>query len=230
MRFHTFIVEDICEELMEDHKKVCSYLDIEVVYHTAPPTPDYHEAYTLHGQMMTQLMVEEKDEVVCFLDADCLPWNTTVLQRSYNYALDQKSFIGNAQNISHQRMKNRLYAAASTLFVSKDGWEKLDKPDLGWFVYGDVQVDTAQILSLRADDIGFEYKLLYPIGSEELRWPLGNYGYYGIGTVYPGSYHYFQLGRPRTEPLPQPWKNAVQTILDGKLLIPKESSMRWLYP
>jgi hypothetical protein len=227
MRFHTFITEDVPQELVGDHRAVCRALDIDVQYHIHPKTSDYNEVYTAHGAMMNTMMEEETEEVVCFLDIDCLPWNPEVLEHCFDYAKSHYTFVGNAQNISHTHMRNRLYAAASTLFVSKQAWRNLGKTRLDWYMAGNTQVDTAQALSLVADEIGYEYKLLYPLGSDEISWPLGNFGHYGKGTVYPGSYHYFQLGRPSEEPLPELWKSRVKSIIAGERIVPAHKPHNW---
>ena len=225
MRFHTFITDDVPEEQKSDHIKVCKSQDIEVVYHVSPSSDDYHKIYTDHGKMMDSVLEETLfGEIACFLDLDCLPWNKNALQEGYDYALQNRTFVGNAQNISHIHTCNRLYAAASTLFVSREGWEILGKPSLVWEMQGNTQIDTAQSLSYLADEIGYDYRLYYPLGCDVPQWRLGNYGIGGRGTVYPGSYHF---GHLRSLPLPELWTQRVESIIAGEELVPLHRATNW---
>jgi hypothetical protein len=235
MKFHTFYTDNLPEKLIEDHQNVCNHIDLEVQYHSEEFT-DYDGVYTAHGKFMTSVM--EKEEVACFLDIDCLPHNKELIKKAYNWAVENKSFVGNAQNISHTQMRNHIYAAASCLIVTKDAWNILGNPDFSWFMQNNTQVDTAQILTLRADEIGFPYQLMYPIGYDEddlshcfvndygittHKKSLGSYGNYGIGTLYPATYHYFRISEIQNQ-LPNLWTTRVNNILEDQKIIPHHFS------
>ena len=82
----------------------------------------------------------------------------------------------------------------------------------------------AQILTLRAYEIGMEYQLMYPIGYDGPEiYKLSGYGRYGTGTLYPATWHYFRLSRFK-EKLPSIWKTRVNNILEGREIIPNYSS------
>lgn len=171
---------------------------------------------------MTSVM--QKEEIACFLDIDSLIYDKNLLREIYEWVKENKSFIGNAQNISHTIMRNRLYAAAPMLIIHRNAWETLGSPDLSWFMQDNIQVDTAQILSLRADEIGFPYRLLYPIGYDgDNHRPLGTYGNYGTGTLYPVSWHYFRISDFKDE-IPELWTQRVNNILNDQKIIPNHSS------
>ena len=222
MRFHTFYTTDLPLELIEDHKKVCNKIGIEVIYHSQKPSKEYNDNYTAHGKFMTSVM--EQEEVACFLDIDCLPHNLKNLEKAYNWAIENKSFIGNAQNITFTEMKNYVFAGSPFLIVTKDAWNTLGSPDFSWFVQNGQQIDTAQILTLRAYEIGMEYQLMYPIGYDGPEiYKLSGYGRYGTGTLYPATWHYFRLSRFK-EKLPSIWKTRVNNILEGREIIPNYSS------
>jgi len=221
MRFHTFYTNNLPEKLIEDHKKVCNHIGIEVEYHSEEFT-DYDGVYTAHGKFMTSVM--EQEEVACFLDIDCLPHNKELLEKAYSCAVENQSFVGNAQNISHTQMRNHIYAAASCLIVAKDAWNTLGNPDFSWFMQNGVQIDTAQLLTLRADQIGMSYQLMYPIGYDDKEeYKLSGYGMYGTGTLYPATWHYFRISKFK-DLIPDLWTTRVNNILEDQKIIPHYSS------
>ena len=222
MKFHTFYTKNLPEQLISDHQKICDKLELEVQYHIEDAIDDYNTLYTAHGKFMTSMMQQE--QVACFLDIDCIPHNKKIIQNSYDWAIKNKSFVGNAQNISHTQMRNRLYAAASFLIVTQDAWNTLGNPDLSWFVQDGIQIDTAQILSLRADEIGFPYQLMYPIGYDgDNHRMLGSYGNYGTGTLYPATWHYFRISEFKHS-LPDLWTKRINNVLNQQKIIPNHSS------
>lgn len=222
MKFHTFYTKNLPEQLISDHQKICDKLELEVQYHIEDAIDDYNTLYTAHGKFMTSVMQQEK--VACFLDIDCIPHNKKLINTAYDWAVKNKSFVGNAQNISHTQMRNRLYAAASFLIVTQDAWNTLGNPDLSWFVQDGIQIDTAEILSLRADEIGFPYQLMYPIGYDgDNHRMLGSYGNYGTGTLYPATWHYFRISEFKHS-LPDLWTKRINNVLNQQKIIPNHSS------
>lgn len=222
MKFHSFYTKNLPDQLLSDHKKVCEYVGINVEYCIQDAMDNYDELYSAHGQFMTNVM--DHEDVACFLDIDCLPHNFKNIRKAYDWAVENKSFVGNAQNISHTEMRNHAYAAASFLIVTKDAWNNLGCPDLEWFMQEKTQVDTAQILSLRADQIGMPYRLMYPIGFDgPERYELAGYGSYGTGTLYPATWHYFRISRFKNH-IPELWSDRVDKILKDQKINPNYSS------
>jgi len=222
MRFHTFYTKNLPLKLLEDHKKVCNHIGIEVQYHIHDAIENYDEVYTAHGKFMTSVMGQE--EVACFLDIDCLPHNKDIIENAYFWVVKNQSFVGNAQNISHTQMRNHIYAAASFLIVSKDAWNTLGNPDFSWFMQNGVQIDTAQLLTLRADQIGMNYHLMYPIGYDgPEEYKLSGYGMYGTGTLYPATWHYFRISKFK-DSIPDLWTTRVNNVLEDQKIIPHYSS------
>jgi hypothetical protein len=222
MRFHTFYTNNLPEQLIEDHKKVCDHIGVEVVYCPHDYVDDYDTLYTAHGKFITSIV--EQEEVACFLDIDCLPHNKELLEKAYNWAVENKSFVGNAQNVSHTQLRNHVFASQSCLIVTKDAWNNLGNPDFTWFMQDGVQIDTSQILTLRADQIGMQYQLMYPIGYDgPERYNISGYGMYGTGTLYPATWHYFRISRFK-DSLPDLWTTRVNNILEDKKIIPHYSS------
>lgn len=234
MKFHVFYTSVVPEQIVQDHQQCCQKLGLDVEYAKTAHSDDRDKVYSQHGDFLTSTMSSSRDDVVCFLDIDCLPHDPHVLASAYEWALENGSFVGNAQNISHTRMRNHVYAAASMLMVSKEAWNSLGRPDLSWFIRGRLkgrlrrlvggpggdQIDTAQLLSLKADEVGLPYRLMYPIGYDEPpTWKLAGYGDYGRGTTYPGTWHYFRISELLGGP-PALWSDRVAHILDGADIVP----------
>jgi hypothetical protein len=223
LKFHTFCTKNLPEKILEDHRKVCNHIGIDVQYHVEDEYHDYNAVYTAHGNFMTSVL--QKEKIACFLDIDCLPFDKQVLENAYSWTIDNQSFVGNAQNISHTSMRNHVYAAASCLIISQEAWKNLGSPSLSWFVQDNIQIDTAQILTLRADQIGMHYRLMYPQGWDEGEgFKLAGYGQYGTGTKYPGTWHYFRISNFKND-IPDLWNQRVHDIINNKEIISNYSSV-----
>jgi hypothetical protein len=229
MIFHVFYTEDLPEFVVKDHKACCQKIGIEVKYHSAKPNEDFNVIYKAHGELINNLLENaSENEVVCMLDIDCLPYSFDDLKQCYSWAKNNVSFIGNAQNISHTRLKNRIFAAASMLMIHKKAWITLGKPDLFFSKdkSDDSLIDTAQQLSLSADEVGFPYRTLLPLGYDDRdrSWQLGTLCAYGRGTTYPGSWHFFRIsdlknGRSKI------WDERVADILAQRQIMPLYQSL-----
>jgi|GEM_PF-1733333 len=232
MKFYSFYTNDIHDDIIKTHRLCCNKYGVDISYHVEQANQSYDAIYTAHGDFMTNIVESATDDdVVCFLDVDCLPHNGRILTEAYEWAKANKSFIGNAQNISHTVMRNRLYAAASMLIISKAAWIELDKPSFSWFMdERDRQIDTAQLVTLRADDVGLPYRLMFPIGFDEAGgWQLGSYGRYGKGTLYPATWHYFRISALKSE-IPELWRRRVGNILNDETIFPLYPSLPYGIP
>lgn len=225
MKFHTFYTDNILEEVVSAHRRCCVHLGVNVKYHKEKYT-NFDEIYVRHGDIMTSVLESaNEDEVVCFLDVDCIPHNYNVLLEAYTYAKDNCSFVGNAQNISHLISRNNLYAAASTLMIHKRCWLELGSPSITWFMKDGLHIDTAQYLTMRANDLGFSYRLMYPIGYDDYPvYQLGGYGNYGRGTLYPGTYHWIRMSDFAVH-APKIWSERVSQVLSDQPLVPNHRSI-----
>jgi hypothetical protein len=231
IKFNVFITDDLHPAIPEKLDQVSKKIGVAVEYHvfnTEEKTlDDVHEA---HGKVLTELLARAgRDDVVCFLDVDCLPYSLKGLEECFEWVVVNKSFIGNAQNISHTSKRNRVYAAPSMMMVHKQCWLRLESPDLACSKNtgdDDSLIDTAQLLTNRANETGFEYKILLPIGYDDskLVYKLGPYGFYGRGTKYPGTWHFFRMSsfKNGTHPL---WEARVGEILSGKKIRPVFNSI-----
>lgn len=239
--FHVFHTTGIPDSVVADHRAVAERVGVNVRYHSRPHSEDTDVIYTAHGAFMTQMLQEARSEAVCFLDVDCLPYDVEPLDHAYTWAVEHASFVGNAQNISHSHLRQRTYAAASMLIVSRAAWDRLGRPALTWTMrrrfpptgWRDVvrrreQVDTAQPLSLAADRAGYPYRVLYPRGFDAGPvWSLGSYGDYGRGTWYPGTWHFFRLSALKEGRSPL-WDRRVAEFRAGQVGVPEHASLGWL--
>lgn len=229
MLFNVFYTSDLPEFVLKDHKACCEKIGISVRYHEHQPSNDFALIYKAHGNLINQLLENAKDtEIICMLDIDCLPHSLQDLKTAYNWARENESFIGNAQNIAHTIRRNRIFAAASMLMIHKKAWIKLGKPDLSYSMEGsdETLIDTAQNISLAADDAGYKYRVLLPLGHDDVTasWQLGPICSYGRGTTYPGTWHFFRISDLKNNK-PETWKRRVDEILHGKEISPLFSSL-----
>jgi len=226
MKFHTFYTDNFPEKIVEQHSNCCNRLKIAVEYHKVPYALQFLTRYKQHGELMNWLLSNSNEDVVCFLDLDCLPHDKNTLQQAFEWVSDNHSFCGNAQNVSHINMRNHVYAAASMLMIHKKAWNYLGNPSLSCVFENELtQIDTAQLLTLKADQLGFPYQLMYPIGYDGPdEYKLAGYGMYGTGTLYPGTYHLFALSE-NVKDIPEIWNQRVSNILNSEKIIPKHSSI-----
>jgi hypothetical protein len=229
MIFNVFYTSDLPEFVLKDHKACCEKIGISARYHEHPTSTDFALIYKAHGNLINQLLKNAADdEIICMLDIDCLPYSLSDLKTAYRWVSENQSFIGNAQNIAHTIRRNRIFAAASMLMIHKKAWIKLGKPDLSYSMSGsdETLIDTAQNISLVADDAGYQYRVLLPLGHDDVTasWQLGPICSYGKGTVYPGTWHFFRISDLKVGK-PEIWKRRVHEILHEKSIEPVYSSL-----
>lgn len=214
IKVNTFIASNCPEDIKEDHKNVCNFLGLDVLYHTVD-YDNFDETYKQHGEFIENILKNSSNALEIFLDIDCIPYNLSSIKESIMWVYEKDTFCGNAQNVSHVS-DNTPYASPSFLVVSTSYYKNLNSPKLTPIINGPIHIDTAQNLTIMADQLSHEYKLLYPLGSFHKEWTLIPGHQYGIGTVYPGTYHHFKLVR-ETHDIDL-WKTTVKNILDGKEL------------
>ena len=177
---------DNAEYLIQSHKKVTEHFDLPVIYENTTAR---------HGAWMNHVMETTKSDVVGFLDSDCIPLNRDVVDYAANYAAATQSFIGTAQASNHIAPRSHIFAAPCFFFIYREMWEKLGKPSF----LENARSDVAQEVSYVAEDNMVPYRALYPTHFErepaEGVWRLGNFGYYGIGTVFANSVYHLYQGR-----------------------------------
>ena len=228
VKFNTFYTDDIPSFVVDLHKEICKGFQFEVNYHVEKKKPVdekngyIYPGYREHGEFMDHVLKTSEDEVVAFLDIDCLPTNKWNIEDTFNYVNSTKSFAGNAQNVSHQPSRNFIYAAASFLVIHKDSWKLLGEPSM---IYQEKQngmlLDTAARLTHRANQIGHDYQLYLPCGYDlpfDTPVKLGPYGWYGRGTHYYNTWHLFRVSEiHNNEEMKNLWLNTAYDILESNI-------------
>lgn len=189
--------------IADSHKKVIEHLSLDV---------NYHIENTRHGLWMDRIMENSTSDVVGFLDGDCVPLSRQAVIEAATYAALNESFIGIAQASNHIPPKSHIYAAPAFFFTSRKAWQ-LIKTSFSESSRGDV----AEEYCYKAEQLNIKYRCIYPDyfekESDEGLWPLGNYGYYGIGTTFGQScYHLYQSRKNSNVEL---FVKRCQDIIDG---------------
>lgn len=186
IEFNTLHWRDTPKEQMDAHRSVMEHFNIPV---------NYYEENTPHGYWMDKVMNRTSSDIVVFFDADCVPVNEDAVMECIKYVKRTKTFLGLAQVSNHIPPKSHVYAAPAFYVMYKGCWNALDKPSFSETRRSDV----AEEVSYTAEAKGVRYRCLYPSTFErepiEGIWPLGNYGYYGVGTTFNNTVYHLYQGR-----------------------------------
>lgn len=144
---------------------------------------------------MDAILHQSKADIIVFIDNDCIPLSKKAVVESIQWTWENHSFLGLAQAANHIQGGNHIYAAPAFLAITRDAWTRLGKPSMIPTSRGDV----AEELSWKAEESGLVYKALYPTyfhhQSDDGLWKLGNYGHYGIGTIFADRFFHLYQGR-----------------------------------
>lgn len=191
--------------LVENQKKVMDHFGIPVQYH--------HCNGLDHGTWIDLVMKNSTCDIVGIIDIDCIPLNREIVDYSINYAAQNRSFIGTAQCANHIYPYSHICAAAVFYFIHKGVWEDLGRPSFRANHRGDVSEEISHL----AEENKVHYKALYPTCFErepiEGVWRLGNYGYFGIGTVFANSVYHLYQGRYQQNA--ELFAKRCQEVVDG---------------
>ena len=175
VEIHSLYYPDTPSALVDLHKRIMAHLNLPVIY---------TERVVRHGVWMDLIMNSTVADVCVFLDIDCIVSKARVLDNLIQYALKFNSFIGPAQSTNCIKDTAHVFASPACLVVSNSGYRALGNPT--FLENGDC--DVAQNLSRTAERNGIPYRAFYPYGYQKIpdegAWRLGNYGTFGIGTIY----------------------------------------------
>jgi hypothetical protein len=177
---HVLAWDNVDQRLIDAQKSVLDHFKIDYTL---------HRENVGHGLWMNRILETSEDEVLGFLDVDCIPMNSKIVPAAQTYCVKNKSFIGIAQVSNHIPPAAHIYAAPAFFFINRLAWLNLGKPTFEETPNSDV----AENVSYAAEIKGLPYRALYPVKCVEPLWRLGNYGMYGIGTEFIGGiYHLYQ--------------------------------------
>lgn len=142
---------------------------------------------------MDEIMSANQADIVGFLDSDCVPISARAIPDAIEYVTRHETFLGTAQASNHIPPRTHIYASPAFLFVTRSVYERLNRPSFAETSRSDV----GQEFTYRAEEAGIRYRAIYPTFYErypvEGIWRLGNYGFFGIGTVFGDvAYHLYQ--------------------------------------
>lgn len=148
-----------------------------------------------HSRWMDAVLQQSQADVVLFVDNDCVPLSREAVMEAIGWAGRNNSFLGLAQATNHINNGIHVFAAPAFLAIARSAWVRLGRPSCRPTARGDV----AEELSWQAEEQGLTYKAWYPSHfhhpSREGLWRLGNYGSYGIGSVFAERVFHLYQGR-----------------------------------
>ena len=165
-----------------------------VFSHFKLPLTQHHRKLD-HGFWMDAVLKQSSADVVLFVDNDCVPLSRSAPIEAIRWAAQHRSFLGLAQASNHINNGVHVFAAPAFLAIARSAWMQLGQPSCRPTPRG----DAAEELSWRADEEGLPYKAWYPTHfhhpSREGLWRMGNYGTYGIGSVFAERVFHLYQGR-----------------------------------
>ena len=189
VEFNTLYWDNTPIDQVNAHKRVTEHFELPV---------NYYPENTRHGEWMDRVMRQSKSDIVVFFDSDCVPISKDAMMECIKYVQKTKTFLGVAQASNHIPPKSHVYAAPAFYVIAKECWEHLGAPSFLETRRGDV----AEEVSYAAERMGVRYRCLYPDTFErepvEGIWPLGNFGYYGVGTTFNNTVYHLYQGRMGT--------------------------------
>ena len=183
IEFHSLYWPNTDSRIITAHQETLNHFDFEV---------NYHSKQIDHGRWMDTVIKDSKNELIGFFDIDCVPTSRQKVLNCIKKIQKEKTFLGIAQVANHIKPKSHIYAAPAFFIIHKECYEKIDKSMTATAI-GDV----CETFCYFAEHIDIPYYCLYPDAyfkePKEGVWRLGNYGNYGIGTIFDSTvYHLYQ--------------------------------------
>ena len=146
-----------------------------------------------HGPALDDFLAKTNYRVVVVLDIDCVPIAEGALERLIEGA-EAGRLIGTVSCANHLDNGRHMFVGPFGMALSKDLWQRLDRPSCVATPRGDV----AEELTYSAEAKGLPVEFLMPTASADAIWELPNGLRYGHATTYEGGlWHAFEI-RHRT--------------------------------
>lgn len=183
VQFYSLYWPNTDQRIVQKHFDMMSHFDIPI---------NYVKKIINHGYWMDNVCDSSNADIIVFFDIDCVPLSREKVFDAIHWVKENKSFLGVAQVSNHIAPAEHIYAAPAFFVVYRECLERLNT------TFSDGMFnDVAERLSYRAEEIGMDYKVLYPTHyykePPEGKWRLHDKGFYGIGTVFEDTvYHLYQ--------------------------------------
>lgn len=198
IKFHCYLCDNVDKELVSLHKKASGLAGISVDYHMfeVEQLREYGlSPHTGHGWFMEKILAEEDDDLIGFIDIDCIVASKEFIKQCAGIVKKSGTMLGVAQSASHLPSCNQIYVAPAFCIIAKGIWQRTGKCSL----IANGTYDTGQALSAALEEQNYSFDLLMPEKHCDIgpSWPLGNVGEYGIGTFYASGqvFHLFQSSK-----------------------------------
>lgn len=176
---------NINPRMVDASAKVLKKFDIPITY---------VKADMVHGEFINQVCNSLDADIYFFIDVDCVPTCRSIYDETLNYVIKHNTFIGNAHLANHIPPARHVYAGVTFYMITKDCYNKMGRPSFA----PTHRSDTSEEISYVAEEMGIKYKAYYPTKFDAIPiygvpWRMGNYGHYGMGTLYANKiYHLFE--------------------------------------
>ena len=186
IKLHSLHWDNFDKDMLAAHKKVMNHFDLDV---------QYTNKNIKHGVWLDEVIGDRSADVIGIIEPDLVPLNREIVDIAIRYVIENDSMIGCAQVSNHKHPQTHVFASPSFFFITRSCYERLGRPSFKRTQRGDV----GEEVSYRAERLGVRYRTLFPTHFErEPRdgvWPLGSYGYFGVGTVFANAVYHLYQGR-----------------------------------
>lgn len=186
VEFNTLYWDNTPSVQMDAHRQVMNHFELPV---------NYYEQNAPHGAWMDFIVQRSQSDIIVFFDSDCVPVDKDAVMDCIRFVQKTGTFLGIAQASNHIPPKSHIYAAPAFYVMNRQCWYDIGKPSFSETSRSDVAEEVTYV----AEAKGVRYRCLYPTTFErepvEGIWPLGNYGYYGVGTTFENTVYHLYQGR-----------------------------------
>lgn len=173
-------MKNIPQNVVEYQKKVFETLNMELTQELTD--------FDYHYQWLDYKINSTDFDIIIFFDIDCIPLKHELYEYIINQISDNNSFIGVEQS-NQTRNPNFIYAAPSCFAITKQVFEKMNKPS---FKLTD-NYDCGGEFTWLSKDYNVNVKMFNILSSLNKKWKCGNKRF-GNGTIYDNwLYHQFEI-------------------------------------
>jgi hypothetical protein len=148
-----------------------------------------------HAAVLDEFMNNIQQDLVVFLDIDCVPLTPDAIPSMAAHAAQGK-LAGCVQRANHISNNAHVYVGPFCMAITRQLWERLGRPSFQPTGRGDV----GEEVTYRCEEIGQPIHMLWPSSVETPLWDLTDRQKFGVNTEYGGSFlHTFSIRDPRNQ-------------------------------